>query len=86
MTYEFGYGLSYGEVDYRNIEAPATVNADGTFTVTVEVANQGQEPTTEVVELYIAAKDSPTAMPPPRSSWWPLRRLRFPPLAAPSLT
>ena len=59
MTYEFGYGLSYGEVDYRSIEAPATVNADGTFTVTVEVANQGQEPTTEVVELYIAAKDSP---------------------------
>ena len=59
VTYEFGYGLSYGEVDYRSIEAPATVNADGTFTVTVEVANQGQEPTTEVVELYIAAKDSP---------------------------
>lgn len=59
VTYEFGYGLSYGEVEYRNIEAPATVNADGTFTVTVEVANLGQEPTTEVVELYIAAKDSP---------------------------
>lgn len=59
VTYEFGYGLSYGEVEYRGISAPSTVNADGTFTVTVEVANLGQTPTTEVVELYIAAKNSP---------------------------
>lgn len=59
VTYEFGYGLSYGEVEYRSISAPSTVNADGTFTVTVEVANLGQTPTTEVVELYIAAKNSP---------------------------
>lgn len=59
VTYEFGYGLTYGDVEYRSISAPDSVSADEPFTVTVEVANLGQDKTTEVVELYIAANDSP---------------------------
>lgn len=59
VTYAFGYGLTYGDVEYRSISAPSTVEAGEPFTVTVEVANLGQEKTTEVVELYISADDSP---------------------------
>ena len=59
VTYEFCYGLTYGDEEYHSISAPDSVSADEPFTVTVEVANLGQDKTTEVVELYIAANDSP---------------------------
>lgn len=35
VTYEFGYGLTYGDVEYRSISAPDSVSADEPFTVTV---------------------------------------------------
>ena len=39
--YPFGYGLSYTTFQYSNLVAPATVAADGTLTVTVDVKNTG---------------------------------------------
>ncbi len=60
VTYEFGYGLSYSSFAYSGFSAPSSVNAaDGPFTASVNVTNTGDTATYEVVQLYIAANDSP---------------------------
>lgn len=52
VSYPFGYGLSYTSFEYTN----ATVSeANGLFTVTVEVKNTGNTIGKEVVQLYVAA-------------------------------
>ena len=59
IVYEFGYGLSYSEFEIRSMQAPRSVSADGTFQVTVEVANLTATPGYAVVQLYIKQNDSP---------------------------
>lgn len=58
VTYEFGYGLSYGNYEYRSIQRSNTVSSDKLFTVTVEVANLTDKEHYEVVQLYTQAVDS----------------------------
>lgn len=53
VTYEFGYGLSYSDFAYRNLQAPQLTASDEPFTVTVEVENIGDVDTAEVVQLYM---------------------------------
>jgi len=53
VTYPFGYGLSYTTFVYSNLQAPDTVNADGTFEVKVDVTNNGAVGASEVVQLYV---------------------------------
>ena len=50
--YPFGYGLSYGKVEYSNLRAD-TPGPDGELLVTVTLANTGNIRTTETVQLYI---------------------------------
>lgn len=52
MTYEFGYGLSYGEFTYKEFTAPTSAAANQKFNVSVELTNEGSITTSEVVQLY----------------------------------
>ena len=48
----FGFGLSYTTFAYDGFEVSATAPTDGAFTATVTVANTGDRPGAEVVQLY----------------------------------
>ncbi|SFB05849.1 beta-glucosidase [Cohnella sp. OV330] len=52
VTYEFGYGLSYGEFTYKEFTAPTAATANQKFNVSVELTNEGSITTSEVVQLY----------------------------------
>jgi beta-glucosidase len=52
--YPFGYGLSYTSFTYSNAKVDnVSVAADGTITVSVDVANSGAMAGDEVVQLYL---------------------------------
>jgi beta-glucosidase len=52
VSYPFGYGLSYTSFSYSN---PKIKEADGVYTLTVEVKNVGKVAGKEVVQLYVSA-------------------------------
>ncbi len=52
--YEFGYGLSYAEFEYRNLKIePRTVATGGTVRVSADIKNTGSRAGAEVVQLYL---------------------------------
>ncbi|MEZ4810627.1 MAG: glycoside hydrolase family 3 N-terminal domain-containing protein [Allomuricauda sp.] len=52
--YPFGYGLSYTQFAYSNLNVSTpTIKADGKVKVTVEVENTGDRDGEEVVQLYL---------------------------------
>ncbi len=52
--YEFGYGLSYTEFEYRNLRIePKTGGVGSMVHVSADIKNTGSQPGTEVVQLYI---------------------------------
>ena len=52
--FPFGHGLSYARFGYSGLRVePQEVSADGTVTVTVELANTGDCDGTEVAQLYL---------------------------------
>jgi len=52
--YPFGFGLSYTTFKYSNLKtSAATLNKDGTVTVSVDVQNTGKMAGDEVVQLYV---------------------------------
>jgi beta-glucosidase len=63
-AYEFGYGLSYTDFNYSNLNLTSQT-VDKTITVTVTVTNTGKVAGKEVVQLYISAPtgkmDKPSA-------------------------
>ena len=50
--YPFGYGLSYGKVEYSNLKVD-TARSGGEIQVTVTLSNTGQFRVTETAQLYI---------------------------------
>jgi beta-glucosidase len=53
----FGFGLSYTEFEYNNIEvSDTTINSDGQINIAVTVKNTGQRSGKETVQLYIRDK------------------------------
>jgi beta-glucosidase len=60
VSYPFGYGLSYTTFEYSGAEVS---KAGGVFTVSVEVKNTGAAAGKEVVQLYVAAPNSPLGKP-----------------------
>ena len=50
--YPFGYGLSYTTFAYSNLQAPASIAADGTINVTATITNTGTRDGAEIVQLY----------------------------------
>jgi beta-glucosidase len=60
VTYPFGYGLSYSNFEYSKLKIPGSIDASkGKFNVRVDVTNTGNVNTSEVVQLYISANNSP---------------------------
>jgi len=54
--YPFGFGLSYADFSYKNLQvSPAKIAPAGTAKVSVDVTNTGSVKADEVVELYIHA-------------------------------
>jgi beta-glucosidase len=52
-AYPFGHGLSYTTFEYQSLTVDRSeVKADGTVRVSVQVANSGDRPGEEVVQLY----------------------------------
>lgn len=52
--FPFGHGLSYTRFEYSDLAVNATeVAADGRISVSVTVANVGERPGTDVVQLYV---------------------------------
>lgn len=48
----FGFGLSYSQVEYRELVVDSGVTAGESFTASVEVANVGERTVDDVVQLY----------------------------------
>ena len=55
VAYPFGFGLSYTTFGYENL---SVTEADGTYTVKVDVKNTGSKAGRNVVELFVAAPNS----------------------------
>jgi beta-glucosidase len=53
--FPFGFGLSYGTIEWGDVEVTAT-------RVTVELTNAGERLGTEVVQVYVRALDAPVPM------------------------
>ena len=52
--FPFGYGLSYGTIEYANITTShSTLTPDGSITVSADVINTGHRAADEVVQLYV---------------------------------
>ena len=51
VTYPFGYGLTYSEFEYSDMQV--TENDDATYTVTVNVTNTSDTDGKEVVQVYL---------------------------------
>jgi beta-glucosidase len=59
VLYPFGYGLSYTEFEYSNLEvSPKQIDKSGAVTISVEVTNTGKVKGDEVVQVYISDKVS----------------------------
>ena len=56
--YPFGYGLTYGNMDITNVSYTGEDAKNSGITVKVDVANTGDEATTEVVQVYMKADDA----------------------------
>ena len=60
--YPFGYGLSYTTFAYRNLQVDKeNVPADGSVTISVDVANTGRMPGDDVAQLYLTHSGIPAA-------------------------
>jgi beta-glucosidase len=62
--YPFGYGLSYTEFDYGNLDTSTpSITSRGTVTVSVDVTNSGDRAGEEVVQLYVSYPGSQVERP-----------------------
>jgi beta-glucosidase len=76
--FPFGHGLSYTTFELRDLQMSAMrISPDGTLTVSVEVANVGQRPGDEVVQLYV--QDVVASVTPPAQLLRDFRRVSVAP-------
>lgn len=62
--YEFGFGLSYTQFEYRQLKiSPARTGPGGRLTITCQVANTGSRAGTEVAQLYLRSAVSTMVAP-----------------------
>ena len=51
--FPFGYGLSYSEFTYSDLDVTPPQEMEGTLIVSAEIANSGSVPGEEIVQLYV---------------------------------
>ena len=56
VLYPFGHGLTYSPVGYHNLRV--TLCDRTSLQIQLQITNEGQYPTDEVVQIYVAKKDS----------------------------
>lgn len=62
--YPFGYGLSYCDVNYSNLQLSVSeITPDQDIKVSINVVNTGKYPTTETVQLYFRDEVASVAQP-----------------------
>ncbi|NDP26642.1 MAG: glycosyl hydrolase [Flavobacterium sp.] len=61
--YPFGFGLSYTNFKYSNLETPATLKINSDLKVNVSIKNNGERDGDEVVQLYVSHKNSGVKVP-----------------------
>ncbi|MBN1877793.1 MAG: glycoside hydrolase family 3 C-terminal domain-containing protein [Anaerolineae bacterium] len=61
--FPFGHGLSYTTFEYSNLQVPETVQKGASVVVSVTVKNTGEVAGQEVVQLYVADKESSLVRP-----------------------
>ncbi|MFA5329978.1 MAG: glycoside hydrolase family 3 C-terminal domain-containing protein [Prolixibacteraceae bacterium] len=61
--YPFGYGLSYTNFTYSDLNVPAEANTGDKITVSVKVTNSGDRDGEEVVQLYLTDEKASTPRP-----------------------
>ena len=61
--YEFGFGLSYTDFAYSNLQLPSVIAIGDEVKVSVDVTNRGSRDGDEVVQLYVSHPDSKIKVP-----------------------
>ncbi len=61
--YPFGYGLSYTEFSYSNLQVPSKIGMNEEITISVDVTNAGEMDGDEVVQLYLTDEKGSTPRP-----------------------
>lgn len=61
--YPFGFGLSYTDFKYSNLEIPATLKISSDLKVNVAIKNNGKSNGDEVVQLYVSHKNTGLKVP-----------------------
>jgi len=63
-AFPFGFGLSYTSFNYSNLRLESTeVPVDGMLKVSVDIANTGDVPGEEIVQLYVGSQEMPVDSP-----------------------
>ena len=62
--YWFGHGLGYTSFEFSELSVPAAVTSDNELTVSVQVTNTGSRNGSEVVQVYLARKNTSVNRPP----------------------
>jgi len=75
--YPFGYGLSYTQFAYRDLQLPETVRPDQNIVVTAKAENVGKVAGEEVVQLYV--KDMEASVPVPIRALRGVQRIHLQP-------
>ena len=71
--YPFGFGLSYTRFRYSRLQADASLPANGSIDVSLDLSNVGDRDGDEVVQLYVQRPDS--KVPRPRQSLTAFQRV-----------
>jgi len=73
--FPFGHGLSYTHFAYENLRMPRTAATGDSVRISIDVANTGERPGDEVVQLYLA--DLEATVPVPRRSLQGFQRVHL---------
>jgi beta-glucosidase len=61
--YPFGFGLSFTDFKYSNLDTPSTLKMNSDLKVNVNVKNNGKRDGDEVIQLYVSHKNSNLKVP-----------------------
>lgn len=63
VLYPFGYGLSYSDFTYHNLQVPASIKRGEDLNVKVTLTNDSDRDGAEVTQVYVSMPDAPVRVP-----------------------